>query len=301
MFDTVRLRTMGITIEQEQLLAHDAVRSSTKIDEDTGEIKCYVQLKSTRIPYLLYSEAGRMLVIELSTPKFLFGENVTILKKQDMQEFFTQLRQELYSLIGMSIANSDWVALRTDVCWNFNVGNKVQDYLKQLSLCKLPRMRTLAINQAETVIFENKSKRIMLYDKERECRVQNFPKDVTARAKGVLRLEINPSDHEMKKYSESRKAVDLLTKEFFEYVTRKVSTFVFDFSDVEDVSFEFVKAHSAKKVEVGLGFQKLLGLFGIGGLKKLYKPSTLDHRRAMLKKLNMETKLPPLEIDYKQL
>jgi hypothetical protein len=141
----------------------------------------------------------------LSIPKFLFGENVTILKEQDIHEFFAQLRQELYSLIGVSIADSDWVALRTDVCWNFNVGNKVQDYLKQLSLCKLPRMWTLAINQAETVVFENKSKRIMLYDKERECRVRNFPKDVIERAKGVLRLEINPSDHEMKKYSEQEK------------------------------------------------------------------------------------------------
>lgn len=66
----------------------------------------------------------------------------------------------------------------------------------------MPFMNTIAYNQAETVIFQNKSKRIMFYDKESQCHSEKCPLSISEKAKGILRLEISTPDYDMRKYEE---------------------------------------------------------------------------------------------------
>ena len=85
----------------------------------------------------------------------------------------------------------------------------------------LPWLTTFVYNQVETIVFGNKSKRIVFYDKYKECLASQCPVDDAANAKGVLRLEIKPADYEMKKYAASRKASVFLTFGFYEYVMNR--------------------------------------------------------------------------------
>ncbi|WP_435924047.1 hypothetical protein [Paenibacillus sp. DYY-L-2] len=106
----------------------------------------------------------------------------------------------------------------------------------------------------------------------------------------------------MKNYAAIRKASDLLTRGFFEYVMNRNLSLVQLPPSIEWILFEYVQQHTPKKVEVGIGFQKLKDVLGMGALKLLYKSSTLDERNSLMKELGVpSTSLPPLEIDYLQM
>lgn len=304
MFDTIRLVAYHIMIESDRLDRHKAIGSSTKLDEDTGELKTYLQFKGDKLPFIYYSTASSILIIEASIPKLLYGENISIVKQNDIGNFFAIVEQELSEMFGVKINPTEWNVLRIDVCWNFQVGRQITDYIKKLSQQQLPKMTTSVINQVETVMFHNKSRKIIFYDKEKESRAKRNMPDVVERAKGVLRLEIRPSRYDMKKYSSTRKAVDLLTKDFFRFVTEPILNLTASGFHVDFIPFAYVQCET-KKVELGLGFRKLLEWFGVAGVKKLFKSSTFESRTALLKELseitNKQSELLPLSIDFERL
>lgn len=298
MFDTVRLKTTGIM--NFPIDRFENVDRRVYLDNSSNTLLSVYFIKGIdKLPFIKYQESDNSLEIEVSIPKYLYGENVTLLKQHDIDVFFTQLSDQLHSLFDVSIDRSEWRVKRIDVCWNFQTGNKLTDYMKQLSLKKIPRMNTITYNQVETVIFQNKSKRIQFYDKEKECRDKRCSPEVIERAWGLIRMEISPPDYEMKEYSADRKAVKLLTKEYFMYTTRKIIPHLNFHVVYEDgVTSEWIKSHSISQIETILGFCELLQNYGMGGAKGFYKGSTFDNRLKLMEILQESTKLPRLEIDY---
>lgn len=297
MFDTVRMRTTGFMLNR-IIISQYKHHETTYFDSQTGTpCSKYVILDIPHLPCMKYYDKYCSLEIELSIPKYLYGDNVQMVDEADIDCFFTQLHQQLYDLFGIQLqSKKEWKCLRIDVSWNFQVGKKIHDYMRQLSMMRLPRKSTVAYNQVETVIFSNKSNRIMFYDKECECRKRKCSEDIIMRAAGILRLEISTPDYKMKDYANGRTAEELLTKDYFSYVTDGVLSLL-HFSIPEEFPSEWIQSHPITQIETAMGFIQLYKRFGEGGLKQLFTPSTLRNRMALVNSFMDSQALPPLLIE----
>lgn len=245
-----------------------------------------------------YNSTTLVLEIELSIPTFLFDENITLLTMKDIDAFFTLLSHQLRNVLRVDIDRSEWKVKRIDICWNFNVGSKVTDYLFQLSLMKYPRRDTVTYNQTETVIWQNNSGRIMFYDKEKERRRKDATTSVIEQAKGILRMEVSPSEHEMREYSMDKRAKYLLTKEFFVFITRKISPHLV-FRGTQELKIEWLESlKSVQVAETLIDFTSLGKAFGYATMKRLYNQGTFSNRMKLLETSPQATILSPLEISY---
>ncbi|MDM5279894.1 ANTAR domain-containing protein [Paenibacillus silvae] len=297
MFDTVRLKAENILVESIVLETLEA-KVTTYLDKNSGAVTDVYTFTCNQIPFVKYNSTTFVLEVELSIPKFLFGENITLLTTKDVDAFFTLLSHQLRNVLRVDIDRSEWKVKRIDVCWNFNTGKKIRDYLFQLSLMKYPRRDTVTYNQTETVVWQNKSSRVMFYDKEKERRKKDAPSDVIERAKGLLRMEISPSDHEIREYSMDKRANHLLTKEFFVFVTRKISPHLV-FSGTHELTIEWLQSlKSVQEAETIIGFTSLSKAFGDATMKQIYSQGTFSNRLKLLEKSPQATALSSLEISY---
>lgn len=57
-------------------------------DSNTGELYSTYRFKTERNPYIMYYESNRTLLIQLSIPKFMFGNNVRLINNSDLSDFF---------------------------------------------------------------------------------------------------------------------------------------------------------------------------------------------------------------------
>jgi hypothetical protein len=108
-------------------------------------------------------------------------------------------------------------------------------------------------------------------------------------SKGLLRLEVKPSVHDMKKFSETRKAVELLKKPFFDYMTGKVLNEIEYPEEVSDIGLSWLmdNKENISKIETFLGFQMLQSKFDEHTLRQIYTPSTYANRKNMAKKMTI--------------
>jgi hypothetical protein len=127
------------------------------INESTGEHRTTLSIPHEKIPYIRYYEQSQQLVMELSIPKYLNGENVTMLTEQDIKNFFNTLESDLSALLGLSINKHHWSVKRLDVCWNFQVGDNIRDYMNVITNQEKPRMDSVIYNKIQTAVFKNKS------------------------------------------------------------------------------------------------------------------------------------------------
>jgi hypothetical protein len=299
MFDTVRLLAENIVLEKEKLLCLHKTEITTYLDRDTGEVTDVFKITDNDIPFIKYNSTHHHLEFEVSIPKLLFGNNIEMTRKEDIDTFFNTITRQLNNLLGCSIDKSEWVCKRVDVCWNFQVGGQVDDYIKQLSLIKFPYRDTITYNHSESVIWQNGSTRSTLYNKKKEVKKKGNTL-LLEKAKGILRFETSPSYYEMRDFSPRRLAGELLTKEFFIYITRKFSSQLADVICKEDISMSSLDHQdiSITDIEKALGFLSLKELAGCR-LKELYSDSTFGKRKRLLTGLQLEkVKLQPLFFDY---
>ncbi|OAS18907.1 hypothetical protein [Paenibacillus oryzisoli] len=303
MFDTIKLKANNIYIDDsvfEKLV--DKVESITYLDRTTGEINVVYKLKDEKIPYLVYNSRSLILSLQLSIPKFLFGNNIQMVGQEDVANFFKKLRNHLYNLLHIDVDPSEWtITSRVDVCWNFQVGSNVSDYIMQLAKRRMPYKNTNVYNHNETVIFGNKSSRIMFYDKAKQCINDKESNDTIKQAEGILRLEVSPSDADIRKFSPKKRAVELLTREFFEHITKPILEGI-TFQNIDnELTLDWLKQQkSISNAETILGFRMISETFGEFVLKELYSPKTLQSRKHMIEQLQFPraNNLMELEIDF---
>ncbi|WP_338779131.1 hypothetical protein [Metabacillus sp. FJAT-52054] len=305
MFDTVKMKLVNIHIEKEVFENIGNVKTTTYYDRETGVLNDRYMLEQDEIPYIVYYSNTKSLIIQLSIPKFLYGQNVHVINKSDINTFWERLEQKLKELFGIIVERSKWIVQRIDVCWNFKVGNKVSDYIKYLGTKKLPYKSTYCINQSETVIYKNKSSRIMFYDKQKECKVNKQPEDIISRAEGILRMEISPSYKNIQEIYADRKAIEVLTVYFFKIITQKVMEQIsFNESGVNimNLSYEWLSNQKINRVETVIGFNTINNYLGDTITKEIYG-STYYARKKWVEEIEFLklNQLSDLVIDYKSI
>ncbi|NIK70561.1 hypothetical protein [Paenibacillus sp. BK720] len=288
MFDTVKLKVRPIYIDSDTMAELNA-KSFTSLSKETGALSSSYTIYDEQIPFIKYIESSQTLHVQVSIPKFLYGDNVTMLTEADISFFFERLQNRIEQLFHIHIPHDEWTISRCDVCWNFQVGKDVGEYVKWFSKQKLAYKDTITYNQDQTVAFKNKSSGIQFYDKHKQVTRVKEASDLIERSKGILRLEVNPSDNDIKKYAPERKAVELLTKPFFDYMTDKALRQMEYPSEASEISLSWLMENkeSISKIETMLGFQMLQRMFDESTLRQIYKSSTFANRKNMAKKMTI--------------
>ena len=137
-----------------------------------------IMLKYTYIP-TDYS-GNPLLMLELSLPKLLFGNNYKMI--DDIAETIKIGNQKLLAVPHVPILDlAEGVLIRLDICYNYQVGDMVADYIRAIGNLDYPHRRTKH-HKNEGVEFRAKHKTTKFYDKERETGMTE--------AVGLLRQEI---------------------------------------------------------------------------------------------------------------
>ncbi|GED33258.1 hypothetical protein P9G84_25380 [Brevibacillus centrosporus] len=298
MFDSMKMKVSPVFIQPEMLQQYN-LTSFTYRNQKTGVITTY-KIQDEVIPYIKYQDGSKALTIQVSIPKLLYGNNVKSIEQSDIPTFFQRVQERLQLLFGIHIAHEDWRITRLDVCCNFHVGNRTGEYIRQLSKGKMPYKDTRNYNHDETVEFFNKSSRVMLYDKYKQCKRIKEPKEVIEQSKGILRLEIRPSDNDLKKYSKEKRAINLVTESFFTYIIKMTLEGLPYTENVESIDYAWLldNKEDISMIETYLGYTMFKNLFQENGIRAIYTPSTLANRKSMAKQITIPKKeaLKRLEI-----
>lgn len=288
MFDTVKLKVRPIYIDSETMNQLNA-KSVTFLSKETGALSTSYTIYDEKLPFIKYIESSQTLYVQVSIPKFLYSDNVTMLTEADIPLFFDSLQDRIQQLFHIQIPHDEWTVVRCDVCWNFQVDNNVGDYVRLLGKQQLAYKNTTTYNQDQTVEYWNKSSRIIFYDKHKQTTKMKEAPDIIERSKGILRLEVRPSDSDVKKYASARKAVELLTKPFFDYMTDKVLGQIEYPSEASDIGLGWLmdNKENISKIETMLGFQMLQSMFDESILRQIYTSSTFANRKSMAKKMTI--------------
>lgn len=285
MFDTVTSLAFDVDISPNQL---DGTNQFTYINDDGNYISKFSFIKE-RISYTYYLQK-RLLVIELSIPKMLYGTNTQMINETDIDKFWNKLDTLLMKHVYISINKERWKVKRLDISFNFKVDN-VSTYISEINKKNLSKRDKVTYNDNETVIFKNKSSSICFYDKEKECIRNKEPQPIIEQARGVLRLEMRPASYHLREYLHNRKAIDLITKAFFAYIIEKFK--INEFLKLQNVpnDNEIQKALNEMKVadiEKVLGFKMLVETIGEKTLleKCYYKGGTFRNRKELIDDFN---------------
>lgn len=297
MFDTIKLKTCPVYPNLEFV----AAETVAYLDRATT-----YKIKDSQIPYIRYYDNSKTLVLQLSIPKFLYGNNVMLLKEKDIPVFFQRLHDHLYELLQIEVKVEDWfITERLDVSWNFHVGQFVSDYLREIHKLKLPFTKPYSFGHQETAGHKNKSRELLFYNKRTQCIDTKEPKEIIDQAQGILRMEVRPSNKEMKKFSPKRRAIELVTKSFFIHTASSALKPIQFTEPIEGITLSWLQSQpfGIHQIESMIGYKLLKNQFTESELRQLYSSSTFDNRRKMARKIIFPSprKLEPLTIDFTNL
>lgn len=292
MFDTVTLLAINVDIN---LINLDQSKQFTYINDD-GEYITKITYRINNILYV-YRVQLKILEIEVSIPKFVHGSNTQSISNTDITIFWNKLHEELAKQLGINIQKEQWKVKRLDVSYNFNVDN-VGSYITELSKLNMSKRTKVTYNENETVIFMNKSSSISFYDKEKECLKRKEVSEIIDMAKGILRLEIRPAKYNMREYSPSRKAVELLSTKYFSFIIDKLGiNQLFESINYHKIDCDSsniqkaLKEMKATDIEKVIGFTTLINTVGEKVLLESghYKGGTFRNRRELVDQYSLIT------------
>jgi hypothetical protein len=294
-FDKVDMTTV-VNIESavfEQLKNDESIniKQYTNIDNETGEIHNTYIIYDKAISYIKYNDRSKKLFISLSIPKLIYGNNIKEIDEKDIQEFFNTIHTRSNELFNISINNEEWKISDLEVSKNFRLDSqkKVTEYINKLSNIKMPRKTTIKYN-SESVYYKNKSQIIKFYDKLQELRKQkDISTDLLKQAENILRFEIQATGYLLREYSAERKAIDLLTKEFFESVTTEIIDLINSKVTYEETNIitpiMFDSGLKNQQIESSVAIMIFTSELGESFLKEVYPSSTLNRKQTQLKEL----------------
>jgi hypothetical protein len=181
MLDTIRVK-YPIDPNDEQLK-----RWTTRITRtETGERKVFiynpvVDETTLRFTYYPVDYSGKpMLTLECSLPKLIFDNNYQMLGSIDGTiKIANMLLEDVPHIPKLDLAEG--ILIRLDICYNHQVGDAVDDYIRAIGNLEYPHRRTKH-HKHEGVEFRAKHKTTKFYNKEHESGFQE--------AHGILRQEI---------------------------------------------------------------------------------------------------------------
>lgn len=188
MLDTIRVK-FPIYPTDEQLKAWTLRTTKTP----TGEKAVYiynpvVDETTLRFTYYPTDYSGKpMMTLELSLPKLIFDNNYQMLGSLDGAIKIANMQLENVPHIP-KLDLAEGILIRLDMCYNHQVGEAVDDYIKAIGNLDFPHRRT-KYHRYEGTEFRAKHKTTKFYNKEHESGY--------IEAHGILRQEItliNPKD-----------------------------------------------------------------------------------------------------------
>ncbi|WP_053361936.1 phage/plasmid replication protein [Bacillus sp. FJAT-27251] len=295
MFDKVDMAT-NIYIkgaEFEEMLKDELyqIKKFTNIDNDTGEIYNTYIVFDKKIPYIKYNDRSKRLFISLSIPKLIYGNNIKEIDEHDIKDFFIIIHNRLNELFGVCIESTEWKICEVEVSKNFYLDShqQVTEYINKLSNIKLPRKTTIKYN-TESVYFKNKSQIIKFYDKLHQLKKET---DITAsclkQAENILRFEVQTKSYRLREFSAERKAIDLLSKKFFDSVTSGVIEIINNKITLEDKNLItpiiFDSGLTKAQIESSVAIMIFTNELGESAIKDVYSTTTLNRKQGYLKNL----------------
>ena len=185
MLDTIRLK-FPISPDPEELqeywthkttTTHRGLREVYLYNPKFVDDDCEVMLKYTYFPYSY--DCKPLLTLEFSLPKLLYGNNYQMLGSIDgtikLANMF--LAQVPHAPI---LDLAEGILIRLDMCFNHQVGEAVEDYIKAIGNLDYPRRRT-KYHKGEGVEFKAKHITTKFYNKQKETGID--------KAFGILRQE----------------------------------------------------------------------------------------------------------------
>lgn len=159
------------------------------------------------------------LKVEVSVPKFMYGNNLKEVVQRDMQSFMSLLRKYIADKLNLTLSRvpSLWTTEveKLHLCKNFYVGNLKQQYLKALSAAKKARHKKHIYHQSgtenvESVYWKTKSRTEKVYDKDAEMASDKKKYSRQQKPQGTIRYEVELSNYELRKLSNKRIANEVL-------------------------------------------------------------------------------------------
>jgi hypothetical protein len=265
----------------------DTVHMSVPLYLNTDE---EIYLKNDEIlSYIRYNPNWNRLLVNCSIPKVIYGNNVKEINELDISKFFKKVESRIEELFDKTIHKDDWQVYRIDLCKNFKLENERQlnQYIHQLAKIKLSRKDTFLRNN-ETVEFLNKSMKIHFYDKQKQLKhLRIKDNDLLEQAKDVLRFEVQLKKDGLKQYFTKRKAVDLLTKDFYKQVMNEqlelINTKLDHLDGSEDLLSHdlFAVGLTISKIEKVYAFLTFLDEFGESFVRNTYGQNFYTRRNAV--------------------
>jgi hypothetical protein len=274
-------------------------------DGMTGHM--YEYKKKGETIHLKYNASTKKLAVEVSIPKFLFGHNVKLVTNQDIDDFLIKLNHYLLTKFHAYPRHDSkhWKVQRMDVCWNFQVGGAVREYIQAFHQIHIAKYTTRTYGDNETVEWMNQSKRMCFYDKEKEVLAKKGNAVVLGLSHGILRFEAKISDKNLKTYSQNRWAGELLTEDVAKsFLLSHLQRLGIDrqllITGRLAIADKLIQAYGMNDACELFGFIELLQLLGRGMINKL-SPSTYWRRMNAIKALGIapvigDIILPPLDL-----
>ena len=185
MLDTVRVK-FPIDPTEEQL--KNWTRKTTSTPKGKRDVYIYNPVMNDamcKFTYYPQDFKGKpLLSLELSLPKLSFGHNYKMLESISDAITAVNLRLETVPHIPR-LDLAEGVLIRLDMCYNHQVGDAVDDYIRAIGNLEYPHRRT-KYHRNEGAEFRAKYKTTKFYNKEHESGY--------AEAKGILRQEITLMD-----------------------------------------------------------------------------------------------------------
>lgn len=160
----------------------------------------------------------------------------------------------------------------------------MNEYISKLAKIKLPYRDTFLRNN-ETIEFFNKSAKVHFYNKYKQLKKERIKdNELMEQAKNILRFEIQLKKDGIRQYDKNRKAVDLLTTEFYEQVMDEyleiINTKLEKVTDDLELSPEiFNVGLTIAKIERVFSFMAFLDEFGEPFLKNIYDKSYYNRQK----------------------
>lgn len=181
MLDTIRVK-FPIDPTAEQLKGW--IRKTTSSPTGTSDVYIYnpvindAMVKFTFRP--LDYKGKPILTVELSLPKLSFGHNYKML--ESISDAITAVNSHLETVPHIPRLDlAEGILIRLDMCYNHQVGDTVDDYIRAIGNLEYPHRRT-KYHRNEGTEFRAKHKTLKFYNKEN--------KSGYAEAHGILRQEI---------------------------------------------------------------------------------------------------------------
>ncbi|QOY37347.1 hypothetical protein AWH56_006885 [Anaerobacillus isosaccharinicus] len=175
-------------------------------------------------PHILYvykqdEPSKSWLKVEVSVPKFMYGNNLKEIDHRDLQSFMSLLRKHIADKLNLTLPRipSLWTTEieKLHLCKNFYVGNLKQQYLQALSKAKKARHKKQIYYQSgtenvESVYWKTNSRTEKVYDKDAEMASNKKENSQPQKTKGTIRYEVELSNYELRKLSNKRIADEVL-------------------------------------------------------------------------------------------